>query len=151
MTSPAPWKHEGFHVTDCEGGYVGYLEDFSQSDADQAIDSVNDLAAILRMAGAALPVQHQERLRALARGFIGAKHGRDLTIHGLTATGVAYQIPGGKDGSSTTASWWEVLIYHQTGEIQSRASIGATEQTGSEQANPVPASDLVADSREERG
>jgi hypothetical protein len=64
-----------------------------------------------------IPPEHLERLRALARGFISAKHGRDYTIHNLNESGVAFQKPDGAPGSSSIALWWEVLVYAQTGEV----------------------------------
>jgi len=69
------------------------------------------------MSGYTLNPEYLERLRALARGFISAKYGRDLLIHNLNESGVAFQKSDGVKGSSSVALWWEVLVHAQTGEV----------------------------------
>ena len=69
------------------------------------------------MSGYTINPEYVERLRALARGFIAAKRGRDWPIHSMNELGVSYQKPDGAHKSSAVAMWWEILVYAETGEV----------------------------------
>jgi hypothetical protein len=58
-----------------------------------------------------IPADQIERLRAIARGYITAVHGRDWLIHNVNEEGVAFQMPNGAKGSSACVRWWQEVAW----------------------------------------